>query len=51
VDPKIVEACDSGQAYITDFAALPAAQAMDDIAETILRRTKRDEHNVKEVAE
>lgn len=48
VDPKIVEACDSGQAYVIDFAALPAAQALHEIVETILRRTKKDDSKVKE---
>ena len=50
VDPKIVETCDMGQAYIIDFSALPAAQAMDDIVETILRRTKKGERKIKEEA-
>ena len=49
IDPNIVETCDAGKAYITDFVDSPAAQAMDGIVEIILSRTKRREQKVEEV--
>ena len=49
IDPNIVEACDAGKAYITDFVESPAAQAMGGIVEIILSRTKRHEQKVEEV--
>ena len=49
IDPNIVEACDTGKAYITDFVESPAAQAMDGIVEMILSRTKKREQKVEEI--
>jgi len=49
VDPKIVDACDSGQAYIIDFASSPAAIALHEIVGSIIGRAEKDQQPVEEV--
>ena len=49
VDPKIVESCDSGQAYITDFSSSPSATAMNEIVDSIIRKAEKDQHPVEGV--
>ena len=46
LDPRIAEACDSGQAFIKTFATTPAATIMRDIVASLEARIDRGEDSI-----